>query len=159
MPLPLYKTLEIHEPKKAAIWAKLANAGIGKQPVVVDIRPARELEHEALVFVDLFMDQTSVRDFPYPLYIITNISQHPSLDLFPSPNDLPIFYRRKNRPLNMKENTLMAKVSLKQNSLDNVNIEEVRSTLGAYAKKHKMLHKKQTYLNFLNNVLHELEGK
>ena len=58
----------------------------------------------------------------------------------------------------MKENTLMAKVTLKQNSMENINFSEVQETLASYANKHKMLAKKQSYLDFLKDISEGLGG-
>ncbi|MBC74483.1 MAG: hypothetical protein CME64_00550 [Halobacteriovoraceae bacterium] len=156
MPLPLFRVVEILEVKRSSIWAKLANAPIGKQPVAVDVRPAKELEYEALELVDEYLTKNKVRDFPYKLSVLTNLGEHPRLEVFKHWDDLPAFFKRKNRPLNMKENTLMAKVTLKQKNMENINIEEVEETISSYANKHKLLAKKQSYLNYLKQLSEEL---
>ena len=158
MPLPLFRVVEILEVRRSSIWSKLVNAPIGKQPVVVDVRTARDMELEALELVDEYLEENNVRDFPYKLYVLTNLSQHPRLEVFKSWDDLPSFFKKKNRPLNMKENTLMAKVTLKQNSMENINFSEVQETLASYANKHKMLAKKQSYLDFLKDISEGLGG-
>lgn len=160
MGLPLYKVLEIYDPKKPALWAKLANAPIGQQPVVVDISRLNEKELSALEYIEEFIRLKKARPFPYPLYIISKIKNHRGvLELVPSVEKLPQYYKKKNRPLNMKENTLMAKVSLKQGKLENINIDEFTPVADAYAAKHKIIFKKQSYLDYLDSIHEGLRGK
>ena len=54
---------------------------------------------------------------------------------------------------------MLAKVSLKQKNLESINIDEFRPVAQAYALNHKIIYKKQVYLNYLSEVLAELRGK
>ena len=160
MSLPLYKILEIHDPAKPSLWAKLFNAQIGERPVVVDLTPLGDKESAALELVEEFMLERKAMPFPYPFYVVSSKkSLRGSLQVFPSQERLPAYYKRKNRPLNMKENSLLAKVSLKQKNLENVNMEEARPLLESYGLKHKILGKKQSYFNYLEELLKGLEGE
>ena len=160
MGLPLYKILEIYDPKRAAVWAKLANAPVGAQPVAIDLSNLGDRELEALEYIEEFVRLQKTRAFPYPLYVVSNIKNHRGvLELVPSLEHLPQYYKKKNRPLNMKENSMMAKVSLKQGKLENINLDEFKPLAKTYAAKHKVIFKKQSYLNYLESLFEGLRGK
>lgn len=160
MGLALFKTLEIYDHKRPAIWAKLSNAGVGQQPLAIDLRKLGDNELGALESIEEFLLQGKGRDFPYPLYVIVSDPRIESfVHLVDAPERLPRFFKQKNRPLNIKENNMLAKVNLKQKSLESINIEDFRPVAKAYAEKHKIIHKKQLYLDYLNEVLSELRGK
>lgn len=160
MGLALFKTIEIYDHKRPAIWAKLSNAGIGQQPLAIDLRKLGPEEGPALESIEEYLLQGKGRDFPYPLYIIvSDIETESFISLVDSPERLPRFFKQKSRPLNIKENNMLAKVSLKQKKLESINIEEFKPVVQTYAANHKMIYKKQVYLDYLNEVLTELRGK
>lgn len=160
MPLPLYKIIEIYDHGQTGLWSKMAKAPIGSQPVVLDIAKLGPKEGEALQNIEDFLSKRKARDFPYPLYVISNATDYQgNLDIFSSLDELPNFYKKKNRPLNMKENTLLAKVGLKQKNLENINMEEIKPIVAEYGKDHKVLFKKQSYLDFISEIHSSLRGK
>lgn len=160
MALPLYKILEIYDAKKAAVWAKMANAPIGALPVIFDITKLAAKERQALEFIEEFVRLKKAATFPYPLYVISTIKNHQGvIELFESINHVPQFFRKKNRPLNMKENSLLSKVNLKQSKLANVNPEDFDNVSKNYSSGHKVIFKKQSYLDYMATILKELRGK
>lgn len=160
MALPLFKVIEIYDAQRPALFNKLANAPIGSQPIALDISQLGELEQRALEYIEEFIRLKQASAFPYPLFIISRSKQHAGiLEVVESLEQLPQYYRKKNRPLNMKENSLMAKVELKQGKLSNINLDEFKPVAKTYARKHKTLYKKQTYLEYLESILGELRGE
>lgn len=160
MAAPLFKFLEIFTPKKEEIWPKLESSNPGLQPIVVNIKKMGANEELALKIIENYFVTKKARDFPYPLYIVSTLKNHNSrLQVFSSFQKLPQFFLRKNRPLNLKENQLMAKVALKQKSLQSINMQEVEPILKGYGKNHKILRKKQEYLEFLDAVEKNLRGE
>lgn len=153
MGLPLYKVLEIYDASAPSLWAKLSNAGVGDAPVVADISKLGDKEEQGLELIEEFLRLNKARAFPYPLYVVSGLDRDSErVEIFSSLQKLPSHYKKKNRPLNMKENTLLAKTDLKQKKLKSVNTEETAPILADYGRKHRMIAKKQSYLNFLADI-------
>ena len=95
---------------------------------------------------------------PYPIYLLTLLDDYHG-DLIPikDMNELPKFFQKKEKMLNVKEQNALAKVKIYQTKLFHTNILEQMKKIKLFSKKHKELFLLSKEGSYLEQILAKIE--
>lgn len=157
MPIPSYKQIHIKSSERNIIFEQLDSHCFGQVPYLICIDHMSEQE-SILKSLEFYFDQKETNVYPYPVYIISNIENYKGeLLIINSLDNSPQFFKQKIKQLNVKENKILQKIKLKQNSLQNIKRQDYNPFINNYAKIHKelkLLHQEQL---FYDKLLEKME--
>lgn len=161
MQLPNYKELFIKKADKELIKKLFAASSIGRAPVVIKIDHLKTTQHNAISIIEEILKQNMISSkFPYPIFLLSTVDNYQGdLNIIHDLNELPKFFDKKEKMLNVKEQNLLAKVRIYQTKLFNTNIPQQMEKIKDFANHHKQLFLLSKEGQYLENLLEELEGK
>ena len=116
-------------------------------------------EVQALSFIEEYLQENDISNYPYPIYIISTIKLYNGpFKLFEKVEELPQFFKQKIKQLNTKENKILQKIYLKQQNLKNMNGVDFTYILKQYADSHKIIYNNMKEADFLDRISSKLEA-
>jgi hypothetical protein len=156
MAIPSYKQISINNSTEDSIISDLEPHSFDQLPYVINISHLSD-QFEAVAIIEDFLIERKVTNYPYPVYIISNLKNyHGPFSIFESLNDCPRFYKQKIKQLNVRENKIMQKIYLKQKNLLNMQGHNYEEDLKDYSISHREisnLHQESIFLDKLQEKL------
>lgn len=127
MRIPVYEEINLDNYDLGAVCDLFKTKKLSQVPMYIIIHHLKgeELEvalnniAEALIMLNIHPK------FPYPLYIVTREStNHSSLPIVPSVEELPRHFHKKARRLKTKELILLSKCTILGRKVDNINLHQ-----------------------------------
>lgn len=157
MAIPSFKQVNINFASREKIYNQLSLHQFGQLPYILTISHLEE-EVQALKYIEDYLEEHDISNYPYPIYIISKIKLYKGpFSLFEKIEDLPKFYKQKIKQLNTKENKILQKIYLKQQNLMNMNGVDFTYVLKQYADSHKMIYNNIKESDFLDRISTKLE--
>ena len=114
MAIPSFKQVNINFPTKEKIFEQLSLHQFGQLPYIFTISHLED-EVQALSFIEEYLQENDISNYPYPIYIISTLKLYKGpFTLFEKIEELPRFFKQKIKQLNTKENKILQKIYLKQ---------------------------------------------
>lgn len=156
MATPILKNIELLTGDSSSIQKQLKEYSFNENPYIIDIL---SLENQESIIHELEKHFES-QNIIYPIYIITSkVDTISSLSLVAHSNQVPTFYKKKSKSLNMKENIIYNKIKLKQKQLSNIDRDSVKNDINSYAFQHKNIFLKESYNEYLKSILKKTRDK
>jgi hypothetical protein len=154
MQLPIYKELFIKKADKDLIKKIFAASSIGRAPIVIKIEHLKD-QHTALSIIeDIFRENLVSTKFPYPIYVLSTVENYiGDLNIIANMDNMPKFFQKRDKMLNVKEQNAINKVKIYQNKLFNTNVPEQMKKVQDYAAKHKELYMLSREGSYLEDLL------
>lgn len=157
MPIPSYKQIHIKNEVREVIFEQLKLHHFGQVPFVLSITHLKN-QIEALINIEDFIEEKEISNYPYPIYIISDINNYTGpLNLFKTFEECPRFFKQKIKQLNLKENKILQKIYLKQKNIQNMRTVDYQPHLEEYGNSHKKINNLYKEKVFLGNLLIKLE--
>ncbi len=157
MAIPSYKQININNSSVESVKDQLDLHVFGQLPFILTISHLSN-EAEALSSIEDYLEQKSITNYPYPIYIVSTIKNHNGLfSIFETQHECPQFFNQKIKQLNSRENKIIQKVYLKQKNLQNMQGHNFEETLHKYAQNHKEIHILEKEKDFLRSLTEKLE--
>ncbi|MBL7666155.1 MAG: hypothetical protein JNM93_13550 [Bacteriovoracaceae bacterium] len=141
MILPAYKELLVKRSDREVIKNLLAASSIGRSPLVIKVDHLKSTQASALsILEEIFKNNNLSAHFPYPIYVLSSLNEYNGIfNLIRHMDELPKFYKKKEKTLNVKEQEALMKVKLFQNKVLNLDINEQMGKIKTFANEHKKL--------------------
>lgn len=159
MSLPFYHILT---PKSSAYedLAYILTEQINlKNPVVLNLKNLEfNVQREFIGLIEnYFSSKNLAYNFPYPIYVLTDHeSSISNISLIKDTNDLPIFYKKKEGKMNVKESHLLAKNKLLQQEIYNTDSQFTHDALEKFGKMHSQIHELEMERLILKELMSSL---
>ncbi len=134
-----------------------------KKPISINLMNLNTDEQKELIgLLENYLTSTNTSYlYPYPIYIISNLSASISnMLIVHSKDQLPKLYQEKSDTrLNSKDQKVLTKNKLLQHEIANTNFQIDQETIKAFAQKHKEILRLDKYNHFLKKLLKSQSGK
>lgn len=158
MAIPSYKKVHIISENKSDIFKQLESFQYGRIPYIFIIEHLGSMQGQVIKYLEDFIQTYNINIKTYPIHVITSEALHSnSLNLFSHISQCPRFFNQKIKQLNVKENSLLKKLLLKQSNLQNIQESECLPILQEYAKAHRALFNLEKEKDFLSELSLKLE--
>lgn len=130
-----------------------------KHPVVISLKNLEfDVQREFIGLIENYFSSENLDyNFPYPLFILTDHeSSISNISLIKDINELPIFYKKKEGKMNVKESHLIAKNKLLQQEILNTDTKQGHEALKEYGQMHAMIHELETERLILRDLMSKL---
>lgn len=156
MAIPHFKQININNSTEESINHQLSSYTFGHMPYILNISNLSD-QFEALSIIEEFMESEGITNYPYPIYIISDLKNyHGPFSIFEDIKDCPSFFKQKIKQLNSRENKILQRIYLKQKNLFNMQGHNYEENLKDYSFHHKEiyhLHKESLFLSKLKEKL------
>ncbi len=156
MSLPFY---HIYTPKSSSYedLGDILNKEMNlRHPAVIGLKNLEfDVQREFIGLIEnYFASENLDYNFPYPLYILTDHeSSISNISLIKDTNELPIFYKKKEGKMNVKESHLISKNKLLQQEIYNTDAKKGDRVLTEFGKMHAMIHELETERLILKDLM------
>ncbi len=158
MQLPIYKELVIKKADRTVIKKAIASSSIGRAPIVMKIAHLEHEQSSAISIIEEILSENMISPlFPYRVFVLSTIENYRGeLCVIRDTKELPKFFLKKEKLLNVKEQNSLNKVRIIQTKLYNSNIPEQLEKVADFAQNHKRLYKLSLEGQFLENLIIKL---
>lgn len=157
MAIPSYKQVNINFSDEKNIDKQLSMHQFGQLPYIFNISHLKD-QITALRNIENHMQMKQISNYPYPIYIISDIKNHHGLfSLFEKIEHIPKFFKQKIKQLNTKENKILQKIYLKQHNLENMNGVNFKESIDEFAISHQAIFKTVKEKEFYDKIIKKLE--
>ena len=95
MAIPSFKQVNINFPTKEKIFEQLSLHQFGQLPYIFTISHLED-EVQALSFIEEYLQENDISNYPYPIYIISTLKLYKGpFTLFEKIEELPRFFKQK----------------------------------------------------------------
>lgn len=154
MRLPSYRFIQLNQESFTQTFAEFRKYEFFESPIVFDLlNEEDEVQEIILIELSRFLQSLNITNVPYRAYTLTNSNLN--LPLIISVKNkilLPGFHKRKKKSLNVRESSLLNKITLKQKKLSQMSINDYQAAIEIYSDSHKQIYKKQKLLNFMIQI-------
>lgn len=156
MSLPFY---HIHTPRSSSYedLDHLLNDHMNlKHPIVINLKNLEfNVQREFIGLIENYFSSRNLDfNFPYPVYILTDHeSSISNISLIAELEELPIFYKKKEGKMNVKESHLLSKNKLLQQEIFNSDSKQSLETLHQFSHMHRMIFELETERLMLKNLM------
>ncbi|MAZ46971.1 MAG: hypothetical protein CME65_00320 [Halobacteriovoraceae bacterium] len=158
MIFPSFKKIVINSSESELLEAQLDTIDFRSRPHILSLHAVIEEQEQCLSQIDEYFKKYPEKKLPYPTFVLTTIeSQEYDIQTIRSEEQLPKFFKVKERPLNHKETNLMGRIQLLQKNFHHINIREVNNHFENYAKNHRDIKKLQSEIDFLSQLSEKLD--
>ena len=159
MAIPIYKQVHLKSEQKDMILEQIKIHKFGDTPYLFILSHLQNQEI-ALKELETCIDELNIPNWPYPIFVISDIVGYQGkLEVFHDIQHCPAFFNKKLKSLNVKEQQVMQKLSLKQKNIQNLKSNEYHPPLNRYAKAHKAIFKIVKEAQYLEDLLQKLGSK
>ncbi len=160
MKLPIFEIITILDFSTEAIVKQISLHKLGQTPLAFDLRnisPANHLE-AAQNIADQLHDFGVRAYFPYPLFVISrHLNDFNEIPVVKNKTQLPSHFVKRSKRLKNKEASLMNKVQLLSEKIENYNATKKLEELKKIMKSNKKLYDLSKELNFYQTLLNSSE--
>lgn len=160
MKLPVFEEVKTSDFSVSALEKLLHQTGAGKTPLCIHLdatEPQSALEQANNIAKAL--TQLGIHpQLPFPCYLISPVLQgHSELPVVALEQDLPSHFRKKTKRLKNKEQSILNRVRLVADKLNNQNLPQLDEGLKLEMKEHRKLYKLTRETHFLELLLKRLK--
>lgn len=153
MNIPSLKKVNIAKGSKIDLFDQLALVNFSSAPVAINISHLEDQERY-LEFIEEYINENEIRLIPYPICVLVKDDLYSEkLLIIKKLKGAPNFYNQKIKPLNLKENALLKRISLLQNKIKNNNIAESQNVFKNYARYTKEVDLLDRQGKFINKII------
>lgn len=157
MQVPSYKHILFKSHLKEEIFDQLSKLSFGTAPFILDISHLQD-EDSAIVNIESYVKQNFVPLFPYPICIISNVTNFiGKIEIFSHINQCPNFFIQKQKGLSIKEQQVLKKLELKQKKFLAIEDDSYKESIKQYANEHKKIFDLTLEGDFLEALLENLK--
>lgn len=157
MSVPTLNIIHILKENRDYIIDKLKSYSYGQVPYLIDITTLND-QSKVLAIIESFILENDIRQVPVPLMVLSDYKQYKgSLRVTDNMNAFPMFYRKKNKSLNVREAQLSANYAANCNKLANTDIETAIASLAEFSEQHSNLYHLASEGEFLENLLAKMK--
>ena len=130
-----------------------------KHPVVISLKNLEfDVQREFIGLIENFLSLHNMNyNFPYPIYIQTDHeSSISNLSLIKDVNELPVFYKKKEGKMNVKESHLLSKNKLLQQEIMNTDTKVTLEVLEEFGKMHATIYELEEMRTILKDLMSKL---
>lgn len=159
MAFPSFKKITLNSSEPDLLIAQLDQLDFRSRPHILSLHKLPSQQEACIQVIGKYFQDHPQKLFPYPPYVLTTVKSSPfkEVSLINSEDQLPKFFKVKERPLNHKETNLMNRIELQQKNFRNINMFEALDTISKYADNHRELAKIQSEIDYLDHLFAELE--
>lgn len=158
MVIPCFKKIVINSAETEILMAQLEAIMFRQRPHILSLHAVIDQQEQCLSVIDEYFKLNPEKKLPYPTFILTTIDENKyDLNLIKSEDQLPKFFKMKERPLNHKETNLMKRIQLVQKNFRQINIQQADQQLKIFAKNQRDIKKIQSEIDFLTKLTSELD--
>jgi hypothetical protein len=154
MRLPSYRYIILKEDSFTQRLQSLKRYEFSENPIVFDMGLIRESsQDDVLTSLITELRKLNLSQIPYRVYIMSKSSlKFDDFIIVKNEQKLPLFHKKKEKSINVREASLLNKIKLKQRKLSQIENEYYQKALKEYADHHKDIAHKQEFINFLNHI-------
>lgn len=130
-----------------------------KHPVVISLKNLEfDVQREFIGLIENYFTSKNLDyNFPYPVFILTDHeSSISNISLIKDTNDLPLFYKKKEGKMNVKESHLLSKNKLLQQEMHNTDTKQCQNALDDFGRMHAIIHDLEVERLILKDLLAKL---
>lgn len=158
MGLPLHKTIKINGVDEEFVLSQLDNIDFSERPITLDLLHLGTDQLTVIEVIDQFFYSSGHNFLSYPVYVLSTCPDYDGqLRVISDEQHLPKFFFRKVRSLNVKENNLVKKAKLIQESFANIQVDEAYPLLEEYSRTHEIIEKLAIEEHFYQKLTQKLK--
>lgn len=158
MSLPCYKIIHLNSIEPRMIVSQLSKLNFYESPIVLNIEHLEDKQSEAIEYIDDYFVESGIDLFPYSVYVIGDCPFYTGkIFVAKDKASLPQFFNQKTKILNVKENSINAKVNLKKQKFLGIKSSVYKPVIKEYGRTHKRIYQLQREMDFLNTITTDLE--
>lgn len=154
MRLPAYRYMIIKRDSFSQQLSAIKRYEFAENPIVFDLTLMKESSQDQIL-PELIQELKKLKltQIPYQVYILSTSSlRFREFNIIKSDKELPIFHKKKEKSLNVREAALLNKIKLKQRKLSQIDAHYYDETIDRYASSQKRIKAKQNFFNFLSYI-------
>lgn len=158
MSIPSFKKITINSAATDILVAQLDQINFRSGPHILSLHAVLESQEACLKIISDYFEKYPQKLLPYPPYVLTTLTQYEGpLVLIKSEDQMPKFFKVKDRPLNHKETNLLKQIKLLQKKFSHINFFESQKVLDSYSSQHKDIGKVQSEIDFYQKLSQKLD--
>ncbi|HLW57418.1 MAG TPA: hypothetical protein VKY27_08540 [Bacteriovoracaceae bacterium] len=131
-----------------------------KHPVVISLKNLEfNVQREFIGLIENYFSSKNLNfNFPYPVYVLTDHeSSISNLPLIAELEELPIFYKKKEGKMNVKESHLLSKNKLLQQEIHNTDSKQSYEALENFGRMHRIIFDLETERLILKELMTKIQ--
>lgn len=130
-----------------------------KYPVVISLKNLEfDTQREFIGLIENYFSSENLDfNFPYPIYILTDHeSSISNITLVKDTSELPIFYKKKEGKMNVKESHLLSKNKLLQQEIFNTDSKQIHQALIDFGRMHSIIYDLEAERLILKDLMNKI---
>lgn len=152
MSIPSLKKVNLSQ-DLTELTSQLDQISFDDVPLAINISHLKD-QLKAIGIIEQYIKDNRIRLNPYPVSIITTEEyKSDELLILTDTKYFPRFYSQKLKPLNLKENALLKKISLLQEKIKSIDMPSSKAVFKKYAKTSRKINLLQRQSAFIDTIL------